>query len=60
MKKHGFRYCPTCNNKLQKRGLTAAGSQHWYCSGCCVSSTKNRFDLPENLLTPKLRSAGEN
>ena len=50
MKKHGFRYCPTCNNKLQKRGLTAAGSQRWYCSGCCVSSTKKRNDLTKKKL----------
>jgi hypothetical protein len=45
MKQHGFRYCPTCNNKLQKRGLTAAGSQRWYCPGCRISSTKSRDDL---------------
>jgi hypothetical protein len=45
MKQRGFRYCPTCSHKLQKRGLTAAGSQRWLCVGCSRSATKPRDDL---------------
>lgn len=45
MKQHGYRYCPTCSNKLQKRGLTAAGTQRWYCKNCNSSNTKARPDL---------------
>lgn len=44
-KKHGFRYCLKCNSKLKKRGLTAAGTQRWYCKSCVRSSTKPRPDL---------------
>ena len=53
MKQHGFRYCPTCNNKLQKRGLTAAGSQRWYCSSCSKSTVLRRSDLSDDLLLDK-------
>jgi hypothetical protein len=45
MKQRGFRYCPTCSNKLQKRGLTAAGTQRWLCTLCTSSATKPRPDL---------------
>lgn len=45
MKQRGFRYCSTCSTKLQKRGLTAAGTQRWYCSHCVNSATKPRPDL---------------
>lgn len=45
MKQRGFRYCPTCSHKLQKRGLTAAGTQRWLCSHCASSTTKPRPDL---------------
>ncbi|PIU54858.1 MAG: hypothetical protein COS89_08935 [Deltaproteobacteria bacterium CG07_land_8_20_14_0_80_38_7] len=30
---------------MQKRGLTASGSQRWYCSQCKKSSTPKRSDL---------------
>jgi hypothetical protein len=45
MKQRGFRYCPTCSHKLQKRGLTAAGTQRWYCLHCLGSSIRPRKDL---------------
>lgn len=45
MKQRGFRYCPTCSHRLQKRGLTAAGTQRWYCPHCVSSATKPRPDL---------------
>lgn len=45
MKQRGFRYCPTCNHKLQKRGKTAAGTQRWLCTHCASSATKPRPDL---------------
>lgn len=45
MKQRGFRYCSTCNTKLQKRGLTAAGIQRWFCKLCSVSATKPRDDI---------------
>ncbi len=50
MKQRGFRYCPTCGTKLQKRGLTAAGSQRWLCSYCSESSVRERPDLSRALL----------
>jgi len=45
MKQRGFRYCSTCKSKLQKRGLTAAGTQRWLCRHCFSSATKPRPDL---------------
>jgi len=42
--------CPTCRTKLQKRGLTAAGTQRWYCSECTKSSCRARPDLARKLL----------
>ncbi len=45
MKQRGFRYCPACGTKLQKRGLTRAGTQRWYCAHCVSSATKPRPDL---------------
>lgn len=50
MKQRGFRYCPTCRTKLQKRGLTAAGTQRWLCPKCSKSATKPRTDLSRALL----------
>ncbi|HUC96813.1 MAG TPA: hypothetical protein VMR16_04085, partial [Candidatus Saccharimonadales bacterium] len=47
MKQRGFRYCSTCKNKLQKRGLTAASTQRWYCPQCASSATKPRTDLSQ-------------
>lgn len=49
MKQRGFRYCSTCDTKLQKRGLTAAGTQRWYCSVCSNSAVKLRPDLTQAL-----------
>ncbi|HEY1835463.1 MAG TPA: hypothetical protein VGG13_01430, partial [Candidatus Saccharimonadales bacterium] len=37
--------CPTCSTKLQKRGLTKAGTQRWFCTACRASATKPRTDL---------------
>jgi len=45
MKQRGFRYCPTCRTRLQKRGLTKAGTQRWLCPRCAKSATKPRADL---------------
>lgn len=45
VKKHGFRYCKTCQYKLKQRGKTAAGTQRWYCRICGVSTTRPRPDL---------------
>lgn len=45
MKQRGFRRCPTCSTKLQKRGLTAAGTQRWLCVQCARSATRPRTDL---------------
>jgi hypothetical protein len=50
MKQRGFRYCSTCSNKLQKRGMTAAGTQRWYCTKCAKSSCRARPDLARKLL----------
>ena len=50
MKQRGFRYCPTCNSKLQKRGLTKAGTQRWLCPSCSKSGVKPRADLSRGLL----------
>lgn len=50
MKKQGFRYCPTCRTKLQKRGLTKAGTQRWLCTVCSKSGIKPRRDLAKDLV----------
>jgi len=42
--------CSTCGSKLQKRGLTAAGTQRWYCVKCAKSSVRSRPDLERKLL----------
>ena len=44
-KKHGFRYCKYCQNKLRKHGKTAAGTQRWRCLKCASSTTHTRRDL---------------
>lgn len=42
----GYKYrCPTCSKYLQRRGLTKAGTQRWYCKYCKQSSIKPRADL---------------
>ncbi len=43
MKKH----CSVCANPLQKRGLTAAGTQRWYCSSCASSTVRKRPDTQQ-------------
>lgn len=44
--KRAYKYhCDVCKSKLQKRGLTAAGTQRWFCPKCSASSTKGRSDL---------------
>ncbi len=45
MKQREFRYCPTCNTKLQKRELTANSKQRWKCIHCSKSTIKLRVDL---------------
>jgi hypothetical protein len=50
MKQRGFRYCTTCSTKLQKRGMTAAGTQRWFCVVCSKSAIRPRPDLTEGLL----------
>lgn len=50
MKQRGFRYCPTCGTKLQKRGLTTAGTQRWLCVVCSKSATRPRADIARALL----------
>lgn len=55
--KRTYKYqCPTCNSKLQKRGLTAAGTQRWYCPKCSVSSIRKRTDLSRSLLLERFVS----
>jgi transposase-like protein len=36
--------CSVCTQPLQKRGLTAAGTQRWYCSSCASSTVRKRPD----------------
>lgn len=44
--KRAYKYhCQACNNKLQKRSKTAAGSQRYHCPACGYSTTKPRQDL---------------
>jgi hypothetical protein len=50
MKQRGFRYCSVCHFKLQKRGLTAAGTQRWYCPHCAKSATRPRADLSQTFI----------
>lgn len=46
MEKRKYKYhCPTCNTKLQKRGLTANSKQRWKCIHCSKSTVKLRVDL---------------
>jgi hypothetical protein len=49
-KKHGFRYCPVCKDKLQKRSKTAAGTQRWQCLQCARSMTLSRLDLRHDFM----------
>lgn len=49
-KKHGFRYCPVCKTKLQKRSKTAAGKQRWQCIQCLHSMTLSRQDLSRSFM----------
>jgi DNA-directed RNA polymerase subunit RPC12/RpoP len=51
MEKRGYHYyCSTCRTKLQKRGLTAKGTQRWKCPKCSRSAVKPRRDLSRALL----------
>jgi len=50
MKQRGFRYCNTCQNKLQKWGKTAAGTQRWRCTNCINTEIRQRPDLSRALL----------
>src|ERR1019366_1350592 len=51
MEKRGYHYyCPTCRTKLQRRGLTKAGTQRWLCPRCSKSAIKPRADLSRGLL----------
>lgn len=50
MKQRGFRYCSACGTKLQKRGLTAKGTQRWKCVACSKSVVQPRADLSKALL----------
>jgi len=50
MKQRGYRYYSTCGTKLQKRGLTAAGTQRWYCQTCSQSLVKPRPDLSRSFV----------
>lgn len=56
MKQRGFRYCRACKNKLQKRGLTAAGTQRWLCVVCNKSGTRPRDDVSKALLLDRFVS----
>ena len=55
-KKYGFRYCSICNNKLKKRGKTAAGKQRWFCRICAESTIKKRLDLSRGFVLEKFVS----
>jgi len=55
-KKYGFRYCSTCQNKLQKRSKTAAGKQRWQCKVCAFSTTHKRPDLSHGFTLEKFVS----
>ncbi|MEK9178879.1 MAG: IS1249 family transposase [Patescibacteria group bacterium] len=55
-KKHGFRYCLGCKNKLQKRGKTAVGRQRWFCKFCMQSELKKRCDLSRSYTFEKFIS----
>ncbi len=50
MKQRGFRYCRICQNKLQKRSKTAAGTQRWQCTLCRRSTTRPRLDLSRSFV----------
>jgi len=56
MKQRGFRYCPTCSTRLQRRGLTAAGTQRWKCIVCSKSGVRPRTDLSRALLLERFVS----
>lgn len=55
-KKYGFRYCKTCNNKLQKWGKTSSGSQRWRCIKCSPTATHKRVDLSHSFMLEKFVS----
>ena len=50
MKQRGFRYCSTCQAKLQKWSKTAAGTPRWRCPKCAKTQTRKRTDLTKGLL----------
>ena len=39
-----------CSTKLQKRGLTMAGTQRWLCPSCSKSKIQPRDDLSRAML----------
>jgi len=50
MKQRGFRYCSTCQSKLQKWGKTNAGTPRWRCPVCTRTGIRARPDLSKALL----------
>ncbi len=50
MKQRGFRYCSTCQTKLQKWGKTKAGMPRWRCPKCQATGIRDRPDLAKALL----------
>lgn len=50
MKQRGFRYCDTCQHKLQKWGKTNAGTRRWRCPNCVSTAIRARPDLARGLL----------
>jgi Transposase, Mutator family len=45
-----------CNNKLQKRSKTAAGTQRWHCKICNLSSVIKRLDLSRSFVLERFVS----
>jgi hypothetical protein len=56
LKKHGFRYCKTCQSKLQKDGHTPIGKQRYRCPVCTVSKVNNRSDLTRSFVITRFVS----
>lgn len=55
--KRTYKYhCKTCNNKLQKRSKTSAGTQRWHCKLCGSSTTKPRLDLSRGFVLERFVS----
>jgi hypothetical protein len=57
LQKRSYKYqCKTCQNKLKKRGKTAAGKQRWFCRICTESTIKKRPDLSHGFTLEKFVS----